>query len=384
MRTNMIISVATIVVLWTVVPSVWGQSPFAAEVVDFSPAPGQFVNVPEYDDPSRALGPPVGGGLYNPDNTSLVSLGGFGGSITLAFDHTVMDDATNPSGLDAIVFGNAHWVGGNPNRRWAECGAIEISRDVNGNGQADDPWYLIPGSHIADPPGQWEARTWDDDVGDPTYPPTHPAWVPPGRSGVWTTEGYRLPPAVFDVLVLENPNGLDAEEEGVFGYADLTPTLILGDLDADNIVDDPDITPAQFYVVPDDPFEVGMTPGSGGGDALDIAWAIDPETGQASGMDGFDFIRITNGVDFIAAIFNESSPEIGGVADVLPGEGDMNCDGLLDGRDIGPFVMAILDAAAYEQAHGGCRWLNADIDRDGEVGASDVGPFVAKLTGDQE
>ncbi len=358
------------------------QSPFASTVVEFSPAPGQFVNELLFNDPSKALGAPVGAGTYNQDNSKLVSLGGFGGSITLAFDHTVLDDGTNPMGLDAIVFGNAHWVDGNPNRHWAECGYIEISRDTNDNGLADDSWYLIPGSHITDLADQWETRTWDDDVGDPTYPPENPNWIPPGLSGMWTTQAFRLPSEVFDVQTLENPNGLGATVEGVFGYADFNPVLILGDLDADNVVDEPEISPEHFYTTPDDPFEVGMTLDSGGGDAFDIAWAIDATTGQPAGLDGFDFIRITNGVDHITPLFGEISTEIGGVADVLPGDGDMNCDGVLDGLDISPFVLALTDSIAYEAAYSDCRRRNADINDDGEVDILDVAPFVAQLTGE--
>ena len=126
---------------------------FADRVVDYSPAPGQFINNPQFNDPSRALGPPVGGGTDAADNTKLVSLGGFGGSITLAFDPPVLDDPRNPMGLDAIVFGNASWVGGDPRTRFAEAGVIEISRDANGNGLADDAWFVIPGSSIPSAPG---------------------------------------------------------------------------------------------------------------------------------------------------------------------------------------------------------------------------------------
>ena len=302
------------------------DDPFAAAVVDFSPAPGQFANVSLYNDPSQALGAPIGGGTFNPDNSKLVSIGGFGGSITLMFDHTVADDRANPRGLDAIVFGNAYWVGDHSNRHWAECGVIEISRDLNDNGVADDPWYLIPGSHITDPPAQWQTQTWDDDIEDSTYPPypvdpefPYQDWIPPGYSGVWNTQGYRLPADIFDVSVLENPNGLGATEEGIWGYTDFTPVLVLGDLDADNYVDDWNMTPERFYTVPDNPFEVGITPGSGGGDAFDIAWAIDPATGQPAELDGFDFIRITNGVNYVTTYFGELSSEIGGVADVAPG-----------------------------------------------------------------
>jgi len=357
------------------------QSHFASVVVDFSPAPGQFVNEPLFNDPIKALDAPVGGGTYNPNNSKLVSLGGFGGSITLTFDHTVMDDATNPFGLDAIVFGNATWVGGDPNRHWAECGVIEISRDVNDNGQADEPWYLIPGTHIIDPTGQRETQTWDDNTGNPDYPPSNPNWIPPGCSGTWMTVGCRLPSDVFDVTVLENPNGLGATEEGIFGYGDFNPVLILGDMNVDNTVDDPEINPEHFYTVPDDPFEVGITPGSGGGDAFDIAWAIDAVTGEPAELDGFDFIRITNGVNFVTPLFGEISTEIGAVADVLPGDGDMNCDGVLDGLDIQPFTLALTDRDVYEAAYAGCNWRNADVNDDDNVNSEDITPFISELTG---
>lgn len=364
------------------------QSPFATAVIDFTPAPGQFVNVSQFNDPSRALGPPVGGGTYNPDNSKLVSIGGFGGTITLAFDHTVMDDARNPCGLDAIVFGNAFWAGDDSNRHWAECGVIEISRDVNANGQADDPWYLIPGSHITDPAGQWETQTWDDDIEDLTYPPypvdpsfPYQNWIPPGCSGVWDTQGYRLPPDVFDVVILENPNGLDATEEGIFAYADYNPVLILGDLDADNVVDDPETLPEDFYTVPDDPLEVGITPGSGGGDAFDIAWAIDPATGEPANLEGFDFIRITNGVNFVTPLLGEISPEIGAVADVAPGLlGDGDWDGDVDSDDFEVFAECMTGPDGDLGALG-CRCRAMDFDSQDDVDLRDFAEWQISFTG---
>src|SRR5690606_28851422 len=56
------------------------------------------------------------------------------------------NDPLNPMGLDCIVYGNSFWTGGDPHRKWIEPALIEISQDVNGNGLADDPWYVIPGS----------------------------------------------------------------------------------------------------------------------------------------------------------------------------------------------------------------------------------------------
>lgn len=294
---------------------------FAARVLDYSPAPGQFVRHPALSDPARALGPPIGGGTLDGDDTKVVTLGGFGGSITLGFDRRVMNDPKNPMGLDFIVFGNAFWVGGDPNRRWAEAATVEISLDANGNGIPDDPWFVMPGSHLALPPAaHLDWQTWDDDVADPTWPPHHSSWLPFGASGTWTTWAYRPPPAVFEGAspVLDNPNGPWATEEGAWGYADLSPTLVLGDLTGNNVIDDPTITPERFYTIPDDPFEVGVTPGSGGGDAFDIAWAVDPATGLPAMLPGFDFIRITTACNVVRPPFGESSAEIGGVAIVRP------------------------------------------------------------------
>lgn len=288
---------------------------FADAVVAYNPAPGQFVNNPTYNNPARALGAPVGGGTLASDNTKVVSLGGFGGAITLKFNQTVLDDPINPFGLDAIVFGNAFWVAGNANRRWAEPAVIEISRDANANGLADDPWFLIPGSHA---PLPIESQAWDNNPGTST-PPANLAWYPVGAPSMFTTMTFALP-ALFDVQVLQNPNGLAATLEGVRGYAECSPTLLLGDTNADNVIDSPALTAAEFYTAPDNPYAVGVTLNSGGGDAFDIAWAIDPASGQPAHLAGFDFIRLTNAVNYIPGALGELSPEISAVADARPRE----------------------------------------------------------------
>lgn len=366
------------------------DSPFASEVIDFSPAPGQFAKVSQLNEPVRALGAPVGGGTSSPNNSNLVSLGGFGGTLTLKFDHTVMDAAANPRCVDAIVFGNAFWISANSNRHWAECGYVEISRDVNGNGLADDPWYLIPGTHISDPAAQWETQTWDDDANDLTYPPYPPPpdypyqdWIPPGCRGVWDTQGYRLPPEVFDVTILENPNGLGATEEGIYGYVDYSPVLILGDLDGDNNIDDPNIAPEDFYTVPDDPFMAGITPGSGGGDGFDIAWAIDPNTGEPADLDGFDFIRITNGVNYVTDqfLFGEISPEIDAVSDVAPGlMGDGDWDHDVDMNDLVIFAECMTGPDG-DLGSLGCECRVMDFEGEDDVDLWDFAQWQLAFTG---
>ncbi len=345
------------------------QSPFATSVIEYAPAPGQFVNDANFNDATKALGRPYGGGFSEPGNSSLVTLGGFGGTIVLGFDHTVRDDPANPFGLDAIVYGNAYWVGGNPNRRWAECGVLEISRDVNGNGLPDDPWYLIPGSHLSDPVSQYEVQTWDDAIEDPTYPPDDEWWLPPGATGTWTTEGYRLPSAIFDAIIIENPNGPNATQEGILGYADYSPTNSLPSGE----------TAEAFYTRPDHPFAVGLTPGCGGGDGFDIAWAVVPATGAPAELDGFDFIRITTAVNYVDALFGEKSTEIDAVADVAEGRfGDAEADGDLDLNDYAVFQQCIAGPGAAAPTSP-CRVM--DFDQDGDVDLFDCARFQADFTG---
>lgn len=326
-----------------------GGSWFATSVLDYSPAPGQFVNSAQYNNPARVLGPPTGGGTQSPDNSGVVTLGGFGGSITIGFDRPIHNDPRNPMGLDLIIFGNASYVSGDPNRRFAECAIIEVSRDDNHNGLADDAWYLVSGSHLAAPfAASLFTMTWDNDTSDSTNGPTLASWLPPGTPAfpplhVWQTTAHRLPASVFGLApVLVNPNGPGAQIEGVWGYADHTPTLLLGDLDGDNVVDDAALAPEDFYTVPDDPFAVGISPGSGGGDAIDIAWAVDAATGAPANLDRIDFVRITNPVHALLGPVGEWSAEIDAVAIVRPAfhPADFDRDGEVTVGDIFSFLAA--------------------------------------------
>jgi PKD repeat protein len=250
----------------TCVVTIVASSPFATMMCAYNPAPGQFVNDPQYNDPAKALGQPKGGRTpLQPDNSSIVSLGGFGGSITLAFDHRVLD---NPGGYDFIVFGNAQYSGAP--LRFVEPGVVEISED-------GFTWFLIPGSHLRAP---FERIT-------KTY------------SNGQVFSAYQLPADTQDGIV----NG----KYTLWGYADLSPVLALPDM-AD---------PARYFTIPDDPILTGIDTGTCGGDAFDIAWAVDPRTGTAANLSGFRYIRITTGVDRnLGGSLGELSTEIDAVADI--------------------------------------------------------------------
>jgi len=354
------------------------ESPFATRVLEYRPAPGQFVNDGNFNDPIRALGPPVGAGLFEPSNESVVSLGGFGGFIVLGFDHTVEDDPLNPMGLDAIIFGNAFFVGGNPNRRWSECATVEISLDENRNGVADDAWYLIPGSHLPPPERYLAYVVWDDDLADGIYPPSEASWIPEGRDGVWATSAYTLRDALFAAVIVINPSP-SPDREGIHGYADHSPTVVLGDFDADGLVDDSSIAPEEFYIRPDDPFEVGISAGSCGGDALDIAWAVDAATGEPANLPGFDFIRITTANATVSIAFGEKSAEIDAVSDVPRDPyGNRDKDDDIDLYDAAGF----LNCLGWEGGPvGGEECGGFDRDGDSVIDDTDFRAFVGSLQG---
>jgi hypothetical protein len=61
--------------------------------------------------------------------------------------------------------------------------------------------------------------------------------------------------------------------------------------------------------------------------------------------------------------------------------GDMNCDGVVNGLDISPFVLALINAAAYQAAYPSCDRMHADCSGNGVVDTGDISAFVTRLIG---
>ena len=340
-------------VLLTCASAIAQYNPFAGQIVDISlnepnvpkylPAPGQRINLTTFNNALKALSKPSGGGTETPNNGDVVTLGGFGGRIVLAFDHDVEDNEANPMGLDAIVFTNTQYVLNNSQLHWSELATIEIMPELNGNSLCgDDPnekWFLIPGSHLSNG-DSYRSIIWDANQTPAGYP-AYEQWP-----DSYETAAHELTPTYQTILtdegVLVNPNYDDGDpnndnQEGYWGYAEYTPTLKLGDRDGDNSVtgygDDPDMPAELFYTVPDDPVTVGITPGSCGGDAFDIKWAVDTESWHTADLSSFRYIRITTAVDQYLPELGEVSAEIDAVADVRP-IGDADGDGDVDLSDL--------------------------------------------------
>ena len=304
---------------------------FPARVVDFRQAPGQYADSDTYriaENTEKLLGAPNGGGVYGADNSSVVSLGMAGGRVIFEFDPPIEDHEDNIGGYDFIVYGNSFWTAGGASSPSWEPGVIRVMQDDNDDGLMNDTWYLIPGSHLEsyDAACSLEYSVVFDSDGNGIV-----SWTG-GVSGShdftesqpWWREGEALPSEYADVWLLPDTlfdgSAPDEEYKDVWGYADIAPTMILGDLDGDGdtggIYDYPGIDPAYFYTVPDTHGNNAIDAGSGGGSAIDIAWAVDPGDFALAELDSVTWIEISSSSLVINATLGENSCEVDAVVRV--------------------------------------------------------------------
>ncbi|MFO0973985.1 MAG: hypothetical protein U1A27_11180 [Phycisphaerae bacterium] len=107
-------------------------------------------------------------------------------------------------------------------------------------------------------------------------------------------------------------------------------------------------------------------------------------------------VQATNGhllvgtFDVLTGIFSQvwdvasgPSDNVGFVAFARPviSRGDVNCDGHFDTNDVAPFVLALVNPAAFVAAYPGCPILNADLNKDCLENGLDIQPFVDQLLG---
>lgn len=290
---------------------------YITKVLDFRPAVGQFTNtMPEYNDgdTQEDINKKVLEAIGN-NNKGMISLGGYGGYVTVGFDHTI----ENKKGLrDFRVLGNAFVATADDSGSGScEPGIIMVAYDANNNGMPDDDeWYEIAGSASANPVQEsWLAtveaagndiRTiknyeityyrpasepttedakkqyikWEDNQGNSGYmtknsfhsQPYYPQWI---KEDKLTFKGTRLP-----------QNGMDKSGQGnnyilykfLYGYAD----------NATNQDNE---------------------------SAIDIDWAVDAN-GNPANLPGVDFIKIYTGVNQENGWLGECSTEVTGIEDL--------------------------------------------------------------------
>ena len=118
-----------------------GSSPYNNKVYEYIPAPGQFIqdtDLAGFTGKETTLETAVAYAEKRLKNKQFVSLGAFGGYITVGFDHSIENKGTY-QGYDFAIAGNQYDGASEP-------GIVWVMQDANGNGQPDDIWYELKGS----------------------------------------------------------------------------------------------------------------------------------------------------------------------------------------------------------------------------------------------
>ncbi len=253
------------------------------EVLEYRPAPGQFINLmPPYEngDTEADMVQKCTDALAN-NARGMVSLGGFGGYLTFRFDHAVQNVSND---YDFQIFGNSF-------DGTSEPGIVHVSVDANQNDLPDDTWYELAGSeyHADSTTHQYRIMYqyendstigWSDSqaqVGTIYRNVFHdqdywPQWISP-------TTPLHTP--AFTLLASHTyMNGTSyAQQPCAWGYVDNLPN------------------------------------NDAAGNSFDIAWAVD-EAGKPVTLSHIDFIRVHTAVHESNPITGELSTEITNAIDL--------------------------------------------------------------------
>ncbi len=282
-----------------------------SEVLEFLPAPGQFVNTTTADmAAAKRLAYTVEDGKLHAGR-STVSLGGFGGYIVFRFNH----DVVNRDGVDFVILGNAFGDAQYPQYSNSEPGIVQVAFDANGNGVRDDdePWYELKSENRAEEvectgyeityyrPDDLSAISdisWTDNFGGSGVIPTvevaqfYSQCIYP--LGGYFADGNVPEKLVFRGTKLKN----NAKNMGGDGEAQYWTHETLSVGYADNFSDDYDAV-------------VGNDPDTRGGNKFDISDAIDAD-GNPVALDKITFVRVYNPINQQCGWVGETSPEICG------------------------------------------------------------------------
>jgi hypothetical protein len=286
---------------------VHAQSAYVNRIIEYHPAPGQFINTSGWGTPAKAN--TLIGGLNGG-----ISLGGYGGYVVVGFDHRIENHADNPYGIDFTVFGNP--LANGQLVTWSEAGAIMVMKDENDNGLADDTWYELAGSDYY---FKSSIKNYQITYTNPAQ--TIAADVPwkdnQGRSGNVLKNEFHLQPyyprhAVFPDV---NPEEISFTGTLIKGYVDRSDASYIQSYRRGFGYTDNALAGAGAHTLPDNPYTSAIE--GAGGDAFDIDWAVDGD-GNHIYLDGIDFVKIYTALNSDAGWLGEVSTEIRGVVDVAP------------------------------------------------------------------
>lgn len=275
-------------------------SAFANRVLEYRPAPCQFMNTSttayKENYTSEDVRKYAEELLKDPD-LCLLSLGAYGGYITVGFDHTVPNV---PGEYDFKIYGNAYYdafgtltgkLGGS-----SEPGIVLVSKDVNGNQLPDDEWYELAGSEYTSsatiknytityhrPTSILDKVKWTDNQGNEGYV---------NRNDFYTTNSY------YPLWIEEN--------EMTFHGSRLK----------NNAVNEPREDMPEHWVGYCYPYGYADNhPNNTEKSKFQIDWAVD-KNGHPVQLDGIDFVRIYTAVNQNTGWMGEISTEIQAIEDL--------------------------------------------------------------------
>ncbi|WP_428229498.1 cell surface protein [Flavobacterium sp.] len=282
-------------------------SKYISNVLDFRPAVGQFTNgIPEYlpgntaaNLISAAKKAIVG------SNTSMISLGGFGGYVVFGFDHTI----PNMNGRDFKVLGNAFWGTEADQERAGSCeaGIILVAYDKNKNGKPDeDEWYEIAGS-------EYFKNTTVKNYSI-TYFKPDPNKLPVAGDQFWQTD-------IEYIKWQDNQGKSGYKTQNAFHDQSYYPLWIAessytlkGTKIKDNFYDQSG--EGSYWVGKS--FDFGYADNAPNNDEaanIDISWAVD-KNGNYVKLPGIDFVKIYTAINQEAGWLGEVSTDVSGAYDL--------------------------------------------------------------------
>ena len=380
--------------------SVWGNHPGLTRVYQYRPAPGQFINTM----PVCRVGEPVDSVLARCqasicgriDTTTvtfhgqtitridtvwaegMISLGGYGGYVVMAFDHPVV----NMHDYDFEIWGNAFYSEQTSTGGSCEPGIVMVGVDTDGDGvpSEGDRWYELAGSDYYHPTTQHdysityyrpdENKTRTPSTTDPSLnDTTYIRWTsndvnPDSVNGYMSRNTFHNQPYW--------PLWLQDEETLTFTGAKLRC----------NAVNSGSATEAYYvlnyfdwgYVdnLPNNPARIPQE-GSSYNPGFKIDWAVD-EQGRHVNLTHIDFIKVYNAMNQYCGWIGETSTEVAGGIDFHPDAvmprrptGDVNGDGEVTVSDVNAAIDLILTGDVNPAA---------DVNGDGELSISDVNAII--------
>lgn len=362
------------------------NKPYITKVYDFMPAPGQFTNeLPMVDEPiskdsvltlvseyicgyTKADGTPVA------VDQRQICLGAFGGYVVFGFDHPVV----NVKGeYDLQIYGNAMQSNQHPILGGSsESGIVMVSRDVNGNGVPDDPWYELAGSEYNHPKTQKHFTITyykpDDSQFGPLsmgqYHDQYIRWTSNSvdsiqegylRKNFWHSQSYWPLWAEGETLTFEGTK-LRGNSQNFSATADDWHLYFFDWGYVDN-------RPDEGYGYKNNPNNIAAEELNKG---FKIDWAVDDE-GNPVDLKKIDFVKVYSAMLQDCGWLGETSTEVAGAVDLHPDAvaeaeiGDVNGDGFVTSADITALYDFLLN-------NDDSTLVNGDQDGDGNITAGDI------------